>query len=255
MQQSWLIVLLCWVCLLAISESKFLTNQGQTIKSASEVQHPPALETIKSLHHTLTKKHTSTDFMTNVQQLINRVLSRAGVNFAFTPVMELIPYEEVDGQLMDVFEIDAKDNSIIFRGSSGIALSTAFGHYLRYYTNSDFHWEKGGSYSFEAFPKSSDGLPIPASKERVVFLSKWRYYQNTCTASYSFAWRTWQSWEMEIDWMAMNGFNLPLAFTGQEIVWQKLWRFYGVSDQGLQAYFSGKFSLFVSLILLIFKFF
>jgi alpha-N-acetylglucosaminidase len=40
--------------------------------------------------------------------------------------------------------------------------------------------------------------------------------------------------------MALNGFNLILAFAGQEIVWQALWRSYGVSDSGLQQYFSGK---------------
>jgi alpha-N-acetylglucosaminidase len=39
--------------------------------------------------------------------------------------------------------------------------------------------------------------------------------------------------------MALNGFNLPLAFTGQEIVWQQLWKDYGVSDSGLQEYFTG----------------
>jgi hypothetical protein len=25
----------------------------------------------------------------------------------------------------------------------------------------------------------------------------------------------WERWSREIDWMAMNGVNLPLAFTGQ----------------------------------------
>lgn len=82
-------------------------------------------------------------------------------------------------------------------------------------------------------------MPIPTTKERVVALSKLRYYQNTCTASYSFAWKNWQVWEQEIDWMAMNGYNLPLAFTGQEIVWQQLWESYGVSASGLQEYFTG----------------
>jgi hypothetical protein len=29
-------------------------------------------------------------------------------------------------------------------------------------------------------------------------------------------------WEQELDWMAMNGINLALAFTGQEYVWAQL---------------------------------
>lgn len=39
--------------------------------------------------------------------------------------------------------------------------------------------------------------------------------------------------------MAMSGINLPLAFTGQELVWSQLWRRYGVSQEGLDAFFTG----------------
>lgn len=206
-----------------------------------KIVHPKPAETVQALHHKLTLNHQGKDFTSNVQSLIDRVLKRAGVKFSFTPVLEMIDYANEDGQLFDVFEIDgnAETKQVIFRGSSGVALSTAFGHYLRYYTNSDFHWEDGGGYSFLSFPSSLEAMPIPSEKERTVFLSKWRYYQNTCTASYSFAWKNWNQWEADIDWMALNGFNLPLAFTGQEIVWQKLWRQYGVSDAGLQQYFTG----------------
>jgi len=40
--------------------------------------------------------------------------------------------------------------------------------------------------------------------------------------SYSFAWWNWTQWEQAIDWMAMNGINLPLAFTAGEAIWQKV---------------------------------
>lgn len=38
----------------------------------------------------------------------------------------------------------------------------------------------------------------------------------------SFAWWDWERWEKEIDWMALQGINMPLAFTGQEAIWQKV---------------------------------
>ena len=41
-----------------------------------------------------------------------------------------------------------------------------------------------------------------------------RYYQNVCTASYSMVWWDKARWEREIDWMALNGINAPLTFTG-----------------------------------------
>jgi hypothetical protein len=38
----------------------------------------------------------------------------------------------------------------------------------------------------------------------------------------SYVWWDWERWEKEIDWMALHGINLPLAFTGQETIWQKV---------------------------------
>lgn len=66
-----------------------------------------------------------------------------------------------------------------------------------------------------------------------------RYYQNTCTFSYSFAWWKWPRWEREIDWMAMNGINLPLAFTGQEIIWRRVYLGFGLEEEDLDEHFSG----------------
>lgn len=51
---------------------------------------------------------------------------------------------------------------------------------------------------------------------------RYRYYQNVCTQSYSYAWWDWERWEREIDWMALSGINLALAFLGQELVWQRV---------------------------------
>lgn len=37
---------------------------------------------------------------------------------------------------------------------------------------------------------------------------------NVCTFGYSYAHWDWKRWEREIDWMALNGINMPLAFVG-----------------------------------------
>jgi len=34
----------------------------------------------------------------------------------------------------------------------------------------------------------------------------------------------WQRWQKEIDWMALNGINMPLALTGEEAIWQEVYR-------------------------------
>ena len=172
----------------------------------------------------------------NVQAFIDRIMARGKVATKFTPVLKLI---SPDGT-MDVFEIDgdAATGRVILRGSSGPALTAAVGRYFKYYLKCDIYWQNGGGYQFAAFPLGQ--LPIPEELERIVFMSERRYYQNTCTASYTFAWRDWTSYEQEIDWMAFEGINLPLAFTGQEYIWAALYQEkYGVSEAGLAQFFTG----------------
>ena len=33
----------------------------------------------------------------------------------------------------------------------------------------------------------------------------------------------WPQWEKHIDWMALNGVNLPLAFVAQEAIWERVY--------------------------------
>ena len=66
-----------------------------------------------------------------------------------------------------------------------------------------------------------------------------RYYQNVCTVSYSMAWWDWDRWQKEIDWMALNGLNLILSFTGQEYVWKTFYSSLGLTEDELNAFFSG----------------
>lgn len=64
--------------------------------------------------------------------------------------------------------------------------------------------------------------PGPSISTPSSLCPRYRYYQNVCTQSYSYAWWDWARWEREIDWMALSGINLALAFLGQELVWQRV---------------------------------
>ena len=39
--------------------------------------------------------------------------------------------------------------------------------------------------------------------------------------------------------MALNGVNMPLAYTGQEALYQKLYNAFGLSNESLAEYFAG----------------
>lgn len=68
---------------------------------------------------------------------------------------------------------------------------------------------------------------------------RFRYYQNVCTTSYSFAWWSWKDWEKHIDWMALNGFNLVLAFNGQEAIWKRVFKKFGLTKLEIDEHFAG----------------
>lgn len=158
------------------------------------------------------------------EALIARVLP--GKSAAF--IAENIPQE--NGK--DVFELESKNNQIILRGSSGVAISSALYYYLNEYCHSQITWN-GTSLNV---PQK---LPVIAQKIRKVTPYTYRYYLNYCTFNYSMSWWDWERWEKEIDWMALHGINMPLAITGEEYTWYLLYKEMGFSDEDLKGFFTG----------------
>lgn len=60
---------------------------------------------------------------------------------------------------------------------------------------------------------------------------KYRVYMNYCTLDYSMCWWDFSRWEKEIDFMAMNGINMPLAVIGSEAVLYETLLEYGFSER------------------------
>lgn len=134
---------------------------------------------------------------------------------------------------LDVCELrSAKNNKILAVGSTGVAVATGIYNYLKYFCNCHVSW-------------SGDQLNIPRPLPpltgvlRINTPHRFRYYQNVCTQSYSSVWWDWPRWQREIDWMALNGINLPLAFTGQEVLWQEVYLSLGLNQTELDHFFTG----------------
>jgi alpha-N-acetylglucosaminidase len=133
----------------------------------------------------------------------------------------------------DAFELSGGgDKPVRIEASSSLTLASGLNWYLKHYANSHFSW--CGS-------RMEPPAKLPALKEPVRIESpyKWRYYFNYCTFSYSMAFWDWKRWEKEIDWMALNGINLPLAVVGQEATWQKVYTEFGLNDAELKEFFAG----------------
>ena len=106
----------------------------------------------------------------------------------------------------------AAAGTVALSGTTGVELAMAANHYLKYVANVSVSWEQtGGSQTFLA----PGALPSPAEKVHVERSTTYHYYANVCTFSYSFVWYDLADWVREIDWMALNGVNLPVRAHSQ----------------------------------------
>ncbi|MFY8165268.1 MAG: alpha-N-acetylglucosaminidase TIM-barrel domain-containing protein, partial [Sediminibacterium sp.] len=132
----------------------------------------------------------------------------------------------------DVFELESKAGKIILRGNNGLSIASALNYYLKNYCHVLYSWNE---FDIE-LPAQ---LPQVTSKVRRITPYQYRYYLNYCTFNYSMSWWKWDRWQQEIDWMCLNGINMPLAITGEEAIWRKLYLSMGFSDVELNNFFTG----------------
>lgn len=156
--------------------------------------------------------------------LLNRLLPRHSLRFEF----QYIPPENGN----DVFEIESRDNKIIIRGNSGVSMASGLNRYLEEFCRCQVSLN---SIQLDL----PDPLPPVKSKIRITNRFKYRYFLNYCTFSYTMAWWDWRQWERFIDYMALKGINLPLAMTGQEAVWQEVYRELGLTPKQMNGFLAG----------------
>jgi alpha-N-acetylglucosaminidase len=159
-----------------------------------------------------------------VRDLAARVLPEHADRFEFSA----IPAD--DGR--DVFEIATRDGKVHIRGNTGVAMATGLNWYLKHRCGCHMSW-CGDQL---AMPET---LPEVAPPVRRASSCRWRYFLNYCCFGYSLPWWDWPQWERLIDWMALNGVNMPLAVTGQEGVWQAVCRELGLSQEQIEAFLAG----------------
>lgn len=134
-------------------------------------------------------------------------------------------------------------------GTSGVAAASGFHTYLKYYCNAHVSWEGVQLNLPDSLPDvndtktSNDRLEdslISSFILQIMYLFlRFRYYQNVCTTSYSFVWWDWKQWEKHIDWMALNSFNLVLAFNGQEAIWNRVYLSLNLTQKEIDEHFAG----------------
>ena len=133
----------------------------------------------------------------------------------------------------DYFTLAMEGSQVAVGGNNANAMAVGLNYYLKYYCHVNigwFAWDKGELP--RTLPRVEEPVQIQARVPE-------RFFLNYCTYGYTMPWWGWKEWEHFIDWMALNGINLPLAITGQESVWYQVWTELGLSDEEVRSYFTG----------------
>ncbi|HKI76944.1 MAG TPA: alpha-N-acetylglucosaminidase [Ignavibacteriaceae bacterium] len=160
-----------------------------------------------------------------IHNLIERIIPGRSSNF----IIETLQ----DDESFETFEIENNGSKIVLRGNSSLAITKAFNWYLNNYCYTSVSW-----YLAEPIDVPSVLPPVEKKVKKTCRFEK-RFFLNYCTFGYTMVWWQWEDWQRFIDWMALNGINMPLAITGQEYVWQKVWRKFGMTNEQISAFFTG----------------
>lgn len=112
----------------------------------------------------------------------------------------------------DCYTLRARDGRIFIEANAYVPAFHGLYEYLKKYCGVQLSW-CGNRKITVSEPVMFDGV-----MEKVIE-QKYRVYMNYCTLDYSMCWWSFEHWEREIDFMAMNGVNMPLCVPGTEAVW------------------------------------
>lgn len=160
-----------------------------------------------------------------VKRLIARIAPGKSKYFVLEQINEVAP--------RDSFYLAQQNDKIMIKGTSALAMAKGFNYYLQNYCHTTVSWY------------AADVVPMPAALPKVgepvgeSCRFQDRFFLNYCTFGYTMLWWKWHDWERLIDWMALNGINMPLAITGQEYIWQRVWKQFGMTDEQSRRFFTG----------------
>ena len=134
---------------------------------------------------------------------------------------------------IDCYSIETYKGKILIKGNTVNSMAVGLNAYLKNFCNTRVSW-----YASDPVEMPS-ALPLPESKIQASAKCSNRFFLNYCTFGYTMPYWKWNDWERLIDWMALNGVNMPLAITGQESIWYKVWTDMGLTDEQVRSYFTG----------------
>lgn len=130
----------------------------------------------------------------------------------------------ITGAEQDSYCITAENGTLYIKANNYISACMGIYDYLKKYCGVQLSWCGNRAINITELTMF-DGV------FRREIEQKFRVYMNYCTLDYSMCWWDFSRWEKEIDFMAMNGINMPLAVIGSEAVLYETLLEYGFSER------------------------
>jgi|GEM_PF-34692 len=130
------------------------------------------------------------------------------------------------------FELSTRDGNVHLAATGANAAAEGLGWYLKYYCHRSMSHMGDNLSPVNPLPVISAPVQIQASADI-------RYALNYCTYNYSMSFYTWQDWERELDWMALNGVNTMLVANGAEAVWKGVLEKIGYTPKEIDDFITG----------------
>ncbi len=130
------------------------------------------------------------------------------------------------------YEISSREGKIHLRGDCKISLAMAYYRYLREFCRVNMAHCGNRHINVKNAPLPDRDIFHVVSQEK-------RACYNYCTFSYSMRSWQWDEWEKELDFMAMNGINMPLTVVGYEAVVFYTLIDYGFSEKEALTFIAG----------------
>lgn len=142
-------------------------------------------------------------------------------------------HQEKNTDQKDFYQLQFQDGQLHITANSANSMAVGFHYYLKNYCKTSVSWFADNQI---VLPKK---MPVFSGMIKNEARVENRFFLNYCTYGYTMPWWKWRDWERFIDWMALNGVNLPLAIAGQEKIWLNVWKKFGLTDQEIRSYFTG----------------
>lgn len=143
-----------------------------------------------------------------------------------------VEFKAISTDLEDCFTLKTIGRKLVIGASGPNAAAVGVKWYLKYYCHRSISHMGDMLAPVKKLPKIEDELKISTS-------AACRYALNYCTYNYTMSFYSWDEWQWELDWMALNGVNLMLVANGAEAVWQNTLRRLNYSEKEIADFIPG----------------